>query len=142
MALVVVWALGLVLGILSLRLVSVALSRVFSRWHAASGLALFGALDVIVIAAGPVGLGVGDTGVAIIFWGVAGIGLLTGVMPELVMLTCALALALLTVVSTYTPLPLDCNGPGSSVPVAMVLGYFVTAAMVSRLTLARLRRGS
>lgn len=141
-ALLIVWVLSLLAGVLGGRLLSTAVGRYVSTWHASSGLALFGVVDVIVLAAGPVGLGIGATGVGIVFWGVAVIGLLTGFVPDLVMLVCALALALLSVVAAYTPVPVDCAGVGSSVPLAMMLGYCACLAVVSRLTLRRTRRGS
>ena len=140
-ALLVVWALSLLAGVLGGRLASSVLGRYVSQWHASSGLALFGALDVVVLAAGPVGLGIGTTGVNVIFWGVAIIGLLTGFVPDLVLLVCALALVLFSVVATYTPVPISCEGVGSSVPLAMMLGYGVCLAIASRLTLRKARRG-
>jgi len=139
-ALIVVWVLSVFVGVLGSRLASVFINRFASRWHPSSGLALFGALDVVVLAAGPVGLGVGQTGVNVIFWGVAVIGLLTGITPGVVLLTCALTLAVFSVVAAYTSIPLTCEGVGSYVPMAMILGYVASAALISRMALSVVRR--
>jgi hypothetical protein len=138
-ALLIVWALSLTAGMFGARLSSLFVGRFVSRWNASAGLALFGAIDVIVLAASPVGLGLPTAALNTIFWGVAVVGLLTGVFPELVLLTCGLALGVLSLASMFMPMPSGCENVGSIVPFAMTVGYLLCYWAIVRVMLRRAR---
>lgn len=90
----------------------------------ASGLALFGAIDVMLFMSGPIGEGlVGPAGAVVVLLAVAVIGGMSALATNLVMMTCGLmlgAIQLLTLSSTYSA---DCSLLAPDVPMVLLAGY-------------------
>lgn len=109
----------------------------------APGLALFGALDVVVFMSGPIGAGLSPGGAVWVVLGAAVIGGLSGLATNLVMMVCGLLLGGLQFVTVTTGFSADCDALVSTAPVVMLVGYTVLfwagAWLVSR---TRLRRAS
>jgi hypothetical protein len=111
--------------------------KALSGWHTtASGLALFGALDVIVVMSGPIGAGLTAGSAVWIVLGAAVIGGLSGLATNLVMMTCGAFLGLLQFVTAATGYGAGCVTLVSSAPYALLVGYVVAfwigAWLVSR----------
>jgi hypothetical protein len=138
------WAAGAVLGFFAGRIGQVA--RLFSRdWRSApAGLAMFGAVDVIVLAAGPVGSASPAVSVKL-FWAVAVIGFFAGVAPELVMAAAGAALGVLSIFEVTTSGVAGCDSSVSAAPLSAVVGFCLAFAvgawLVSKASLRRARRG-
>lgn len=108
----------------------------------ASGLALFGAIDVILLMSGPVGAGfVGPSGAVWILLGVAVIGGLSGLATNLVMMACGAFLAMVQFVPLPTDYGADCAALVPDAPTVMLAGYSVVfwlgAWLISKRRLGR-----
>ena len=131
-------------------LVAALVFKVMSGFRTtASGLALFGALDVVLFMSGPVGAGlVGPGGAVWILLGVAVIGGLSGLATNLVMMTCGAFLAVVQLVPLPSAYVADCAGLVPEAPTVMLAGYTVVfwlgAWLISKRRLGRsavFRRG-
>lgn len=114
MILAVVW-IGVLIAALTV--------KALSGWHTtASGLALFGALDVIVVMSGPVGAGLTGGGAVWIVLAAAVIGGLSGLATNLVMMTCGAFLGAVQFITTATGYGAECASLVSSAPYALLVG--------------------
>ena len=118
-------------------LIGALVFQAMAGWRTtAPGLALFGALDVIIFMSGPIGAGVAPGAAVWIVLGAAVVGGLSGLATNLVMMVCGLFLGALQFVSVTTGFSAECDALVSSVPAVMLAGYAVVywlgAVLVSR----------
>ena len=129
------WA-GMLIGALAV--------KAMAGWRTtAPGLALFGALDVVIFMSGPIGAGVAPDAAVWIVLGAAVVGGLSGLATNLVMMVCGLFLGALQFVTVTTGFSAECDALVSSVPAVMLAGYalvyWLGAVLVSRGELRRTR---
>ncbi|WNG81155.1 hypothetical protein C6A86_023650 [Mycobacterium sp. ITM-2016-00316] len=96
-----------------------------------SGLALFGALEVILLISGPIGIGVSPATIVVVVLTVAVAGGLSGLAPGLFMMLCGLALGSLQFVTVSTGVGVGCESLVSTAPVAVLVGYVLVFWMIA-----------
>ena len=117
--------------------------KAMAGWRAtASGLALFGALDVIIFMSGPIGAGVSADGAVWIVLGAAVIGGLSALATNLAMMVCGLFLGVLQFVTVSTGFSADCDALVSGVPAVMLAGYTAVFWLGAWIVSKRRLRGS
>lgn len=131
--LAVTWGGGLIAGLL--------FRWAGSRRPASAGLALFGAIEVVVFMSGPVGVGISPQVAGLLIAAAAVLGGLSGYRPDLVMMTSGLFLGTLVIFETSTGFPQGCDSLKSDAPYAALVGYCVVfwagAWVVSKFSRAR-----
>lgn len=105
-------------------LIAAVAVRAAGGWRArSSGLALFGALDVILFMSGPIGTSISPSGAAGIVLLVGVIGGLSGFAPNLVMMTAGAFLGAIQFLTATTGLRTECNALVSTTPMSMLAGF-------------------
>ncbi|MHA7666804.1 hypothetical protein [Mycolicibacterium sp. HS_4_1] len=129
------WAAMLTLGLLV---------KTMSGFRSApTGLAAFGAVDVIIYLSGPLGDGASAAGAVVLLAAAAAIGAAAAFSSGIVMMACGLFLGFAQLLTVTTGHGAECGQLMSTTPMAMLVGYAVVfwlgAQLVSRRKLRRIR---
>lgn len=129
------WAAMLTLGLLV---------KAMSGFRSApTGLAAFGAVDVIIYLSGPLGDGASAAGAVVLLVTAAGIGAAAAFASDMVMMACGLFLGFAQLSTVTTARGAECGQLIATTPVAMLAGYALVfwtgAQLVSKRKLRRIR---
>lgn len=96
-----------------------------------SGLALFGALEVILLLSGPIGIGVAPATITLVVLAAALGGGLSGLAPGLFMMLCGLVLGGLQFVTVSSGASAECQALVPATPIAVLVGYALVFWLVA-----------